>query len=361
VVTRRRDVFRVLTDPESYPLPYARRLPGPFVLGLTGEEFDRQRKELSAVLRSDDLPGLASHAEARAEVLVGASRPRGYCEVGGDLVYPVMDAVVRDYLGVPGPAADTQLRWARDLFQDIFLNFPDLAAPRERGERAAREMGRHVDGLITARRARGIGCDDVLGRLLDGQRTHPEAALDDAEIRENLIGMAIGWLWHGAKACLIAVDELLERPDALVQARAAARDGEFDALRRVLWEVLRFRPVQAGLPRTCARASTLGTGTSAVRKIRAGTQILVGTQSAMWDELAIPDPARFDASRAEEQYLLFGAGPHRCLGEHIMRAQLPALLAPLLRIDGLRRAPGSAGYLRWDGAAPATLSVRFPV
>src|SRR4051794_27366816 len=50
VVTRRRDVLRVLADPESYPPPYTRRLPGPFILGLTGAEFDRQRRELSAVL-----------------------------------------------------------------------------------------------------------------------------------------------------------------------------------------------------------------------------------------------------------------------------------------------------------------------
>ncbi len=42
-----------------------------------------------------------------------------------------------------------------------------------------------------------------------------------------------------------------------------------------------------------------------------------------------------------------------------MGVQLPALLAPLLRSDGRRRAAGSAGRLGWDGLRPDRLEVRF--
>jgi cytochrome P450 len=79
----------------------------------------------------------------------------------------------------------------------------------------------------------------------------------------------------------------------------------------------------------------------------------------MWDETVVPDPPDFDATRAEGQYRVFGAGPHRCPGEHVMGVQLPALLAPLLRSDGLRRAPGPAGRIRWAGPVPVRLEVEF--
>ena len=367
VVTRREDVLAVLADADTFATPYAERLPGPFVLGLAGAEHERRRGGLRAVLRRDDLGDLADLAGARAVECVERARAAGSLDVGTDLVHPVLDTVVGDYLGAPGPDPATQLRWARDVFQDIFLNAHGLPSVRRRAELAAQEMSTHLDSLVAARRA-GAGLSgvapqvaDPLGVVLGRLLTQPRAAgaPDDRDIRYDLIGLAIGWLWHGARAALIAVDELLERPGALAQAREAARAGDLERLRRVLWEVYRFRPVQVGLPRTCRRDTTLAVGPVRGARIRAGTAVLAGTHSAMWDEAAVPDPDRFDPTRADDQYLVFGAGPHSCLGEHIMRVQLPALLAPLLRDGGLRRVAGPAGRMRWDGPSPDGLRVHL--
>jgi cytochrome P450 len=352
VVTRRDDVLAVLTDTTHFALPYAARLPGRFVLGLTGPALERDRSELRAVIRPDDLEYLEGLAESAAERRVAGARPAGGLDIGGGLVHPVQDEVVGRYLGVSAPDPATQLRWARDLFQDVFLNPSGLVSVRRRARRAGREMSAHLDRLIADRRAARDRPDDVLGRMLDRQLVAPETALSDTEIRSSLIGLALGWLWHGAKAPLIVVDELFDRPDALAQARTTALAGDLDGLRRVLWEVLRFRPVQAGLFRICVRDTTLAPGTARERRVRAGTSVFVGTHSAMWDETAVPDPEAFDATRADGQYLIFGDGPHRCFGEQIMRVQLPAMLAPLLRAPGLRRAGGSAGRLRWKGPSP---------
>jgi cytochrome P450 len=100
-------------------------------------------------------------------------------------------------------------------------------------------------------------------------------------------------------------------------------------------------------------------GTSRATDIPVGTSVLVGTHASMWDRRAVPDPARFDPTRAPGQYLIFGHGPHRCLGEGIMSQQLPAMLAPLLALDGLDRAEGSHGRLTWVGPAPDDLRVQF--
>jgi cytochrome P450 len=352
VVTRRDDVLAVLADTAHFALPYGPRLPGRFVLGLTGAALERDQAELRAVVRPDDLEFLKGLAESEAERRVAAAAAIGGLDVGSGLVHPVLDTVVARYLGVAAPDPVTGLRWSRDLFQDLFLNVAGLASVRRRAQRAATEMGSHIDHLIAARRAAPDRPDDVLGRLLDRQHVAPETALSDTEIRTSLIGLALGWLWHGAKAPLIALDELLDRPDAFDAARAAARARDPEALRRVLWEVLRFRPVQAGVNRVCIRDTTIAPGTAWERRVRAGTPVLVGTHSAMWDETAVPDPAVFDPTRAEGQYLIFGDGLHRCFGERIVRVQLPAMLGPLLRADGLRRAPGAEGKLRRQGPSP---------
>jgi cytochrome P450 len=171
--------------------------------------------------------------------------------------------------------------------------------------------------------------------------------------------MAIGWLWHGARSATLAVDELLARPEALALAREAAWDGDLEQLRRLLWEVYRFRPVQPRVSRRCTAETVLAADTPRARRVPSGAMVFAGSHSAMWDETAVPDPEDFDATRADGQYLVFGGGPHRCPGEHVMGVQLPALLAPLLRSDGLQRAPGLAGVTRWEGLFPGRLEVEF--
>jgi cytochrome P450 len=109
----------------------------------------------------------------------------------------------------------------------------------------------------------------------------------------------------------------------------------------------------------CPAETTVAPRTSRATTIPAGSSVLVATHAAMWDRTAVPDPSRFDATRASGQYLIFGHGEHRCLGEGIMREQLPAMLAPLLALDGLDRAEGSNGRLSWVGPAPDDLLVQF--
>ena len=359
VVSRRADVLDVLEDHDTFATPYATRLPGPFVLGLVGSEYDRHRAALDGALRADDLPGLRVRASAVAARCLASTPTPASLDVGRDLIHPAYHEIVAGYLGIAGPDAATLLDWSRAIFEDIFLNEPDFSAVHAAGSGAAHDFRVYVDRVIARRRGEHP-VDDVLGRLLEHPAGGPDGAgLDDAEIRDNLMGLAIGWFWHGTRAAIIAVDELLERPEALSLAQAAARADDLDELQAVLWEVLRFRPVQVGVNRVCQRSATVGAGTPHETRLEPGTTVVVGTHSAMWDDEAVPDPTVFDALRADQQYLIFGHGRHRCLGEGIMKAQLPALLAPLLASDGLRRSPGRAGRMRWTGGCPDGLGLTF--
>ena len=358
VVTRREDVLGVLADSATYPSPYSEGLAGNFVLGQSGDDFARHRRVLDTVLDDADLPWLEDLAGRVARARVDGADPAGMA-VGREVVRPVLQSTVADYLGLRRTDFVTLLSWSRAIFQDIFLNNSRLPYVHLAGVRAVEQLKADVRAELEARRSEPTDRDDVLGRLLAMHETPGGDRFTEAEIVDSMVGLAIGWLWHGAKASLLAVDGLLERPEALALAQQAARSGDGERVRRVLWEALRFRPVQVGLPRTCPHDTRLAVGTPRETEVPAGAFVLVGTHSAMWDDTAIPDPRDFDPTRADQQYLIFGHGDHRCMGESIIRRQLPAMLMPLLALDSLERVPGRRGRLSWAGPSPDDLRVRF--
>ena len=355
LITRRDDVLAILKDHYTFPTPYGAHLPGPFVLGLEGDEHAKQRAALTAALNVDNLREIMGHkVQAAAQARVAAVNRPGGMDVGADLIQPVLDEIIADFLGIPGPDSRTQWQWARDIFENIFLNFGNTKSVRDRATVASEQMSAHVLRIVDQRAKMPAARSDVLGRLLD------DGVLNHDEICSSMIGLAIGWLWHGARAALIAVDELLNDPDRLTRARAAAQQEDHPDLAPLLWEIFRFRPVQAFVARTAAFDTVLAAGTARETRVRKNALLLVGTHSAMWDEDAINCPARFDPTRADGQYLIFGRHVHRCLGEQITRIQLPALLAPLLALGGLRRADGRAGRLHWAGPRADGLRVVLP-
>lgn len=358
VVSRRADVLDVLEDPLTFPPPYAHGIASGFVLGATGEDLTRHRSALRHVLRVEDLEQLERRAAELATASLGTAGPDDLA-VGSELVRPVMITTMREYLGITGSDDATMTAWSRAIFQDIFLS-RGLPVITERGLAAAEEF-RSVARRCTAEHLASAEQRpvDVAGRLLSLQRTSPEESLDEAEVVDTLVGLAIGWFWHGTKAALLCVDGLLDDDEAMLAASTAAAAGDLDQLRRVLLEVLRFRPVQVGLPRTCARDTTLAEGTPHETEVPAGSYVLAGTHAAMWDDAVVPDPGRFDATRPIQQYVVFGHGPHKCLGEAIMLRQLPAMLQPLLARGGLTRVGGRRGRLRWVGPHPDDLRVRY--
>jgi cytochrome P450 len=80
--------------------------------------------------------------------------------------------------------------------------------------------------------------------------------------------------------------------------------------------------------------------------IGAGDKVVVSFTSANRDEAAFADPDRFDIRRQPNPHLVFGHGPHFCLGAHLARTQLRALFAEVLaRTTALAHA-GPPSYLR---------------
>jgi cytochrome P450 len=80
----------------------------------------------------------------------------------------------------------------------------------------------------------------------------------------------------------------------------------------------------------------------------------------MFDRLKLTQPGKFRTDRPWDDYILWGDGLHTCFGAHINKVLIPAILKPLLKQQGLRRAPGPAGQIDTQKTPfPVHLSLEF--
>ena len=82
------------------------------------------------------------------------------------------------------------------------------------------------------------------------------------------------------------------------------------------------------------------------RRIGAGDKITLWWASANRDEAVFAGPDRFDIRRHPNPHLVFGHGPHFCLGAHLARTQIRALFDEVLARTSSLRYAGQPSYLR---------------
>jgi len=244
--------------------------------------------------------------------------------------------------------------WGSAIFQFLFVD-PTNDPAVDKAARAAAQGARDwLDRTIAARKTSTPSSDDVLGRCLALQSIGTPA-MSDLDIRNNLLGLLTGAIPTTSKCCAQALDQLLDRPAALSGAQEAARANDDGLVAQYVFEALRFNPNNPGVFRLAAEDYTVAKGTLRATTIRQGTTVLPATQSAMFDESVVDNPNEFQIGRPAYLDMHFGYGLHTCFGQYVNRVQIPGILKPLLRKQGLRR----AGELQYEGPFPSSLPVRF--
>jgi cytochrome P450 len=252
------------------------------------------------------------------------------------------------YFGAPGPSQPAMIDWTTTLFWYLFIDLNADPTLDAKAKAAAADFRAYLDQAIAARKAQPTTADDVLNRCLAMQAAGLPG-MDDLGIRNNLIGLMIGEVPTTSKAAIQALDQLLDRPKALAAAHAAAIADDDAALSALVFEAMRFNPVNPLIYRRAVVDTVVAANTLRACKIPKSTMVLAANLSAMFDPLKLCAPGQFRTDRPWDHYILWGYGLHTCFGAHINRVAIPALLKPLLRKPGLRRAPGSAGQIDVGG------------
>jgi len=373
LVLRHADVSSVLTRPSLFSsalgatqirdpsspaaLDYVRRM----MLNMDPPEHSRLRRLLSrsftarAVARLGDQ--IAGHARSIcAAVFTG---PGGSCDFAKDVAADLPLLTLADVLGVPAQDRWLLFDWSNRVigYQDpdyaTSASFdPALGTPMAREAFALRPApdasGRMPDPrtregmpdlyayahLLAEHKRRHPG-DDVMSILL-AQRDSDGSQVSVAEF-ENMF-----WLFavagnetvrNGLPGGCIA---LLEHPDSADVLRS---DGSL--LPAAVDEMLRWWTPVMTFRRTAADSCTLGG-----QPIQAGDKVVVSFTSANRDPSVFESPDRFDIRRQPSPHLVFGHGPHFCLGAHLARLQVQALFTEVLGRTSSLSYAGRPSFLR---------------
>jgi cytochrome P450 len=357
LVTRFEDVQEVLARDDVFQVTYGKKMRvitggQDFFLGMQNSpEYTRDVSHMRSVVRREDIPNrIDPFLQKTATDLVAAAGSQ--LDVVKQLSKTVPARWIADYFGCP-PPSDQQLEdWGSVIFQYLFTDLNDDPKLAQAAGTAAAELRNWLDETIAARKGTGVVKDDVLGRCLLLQ-VAGLPAMDDLSIRNNLLGLLVGAIPTTSKCCAQALDQLFDRPEELRRAQAAALADDDVLLTKYVFEALRFNPNNPALFRVAAEDYRLGRASLHATTILKGTSVVAATQSAMFDECFVEQPNEFRIGRLEYLNMHFGYGLHTCFGQYVNRVQIPAILKPLLKRPGLRR----AGEMQYEGPFPSSLPV----
>ena len=347
-----------IRDPATpQALDYVRRM----MLNMDPPEHSRLRRLLTrsftpraVALLEDKIRG---HARAICDrVLTDAA---GECDFAKDLAADLPLLTLADVLGVP-----EQDRWLLFDWSNRVIGYqdPDYAASAEFDPAAGTPMAAEAlaerpvpdrDGRMPDPRTRE-GMPDLYAYahlLAEHKRRHPGddvmsillAQPDEGDGRVSVAEFEnMFWLFavagnetlrNGLPGACVA---LLEHPQAAAELRADPA-----LLPRATEEMLRWWTPVMTFRRTATRDCELGG-----QAIRAGEKVVVSFTSANRDEAVFADPDRFDIRRHPNPHLVFGYGPHFCLGAHLARAQVRALFGEVLARTSSLSYAAAPSYLR---------------
>jgi cytochrome P450 len=184
--------------------------------------------------------------------------------------------------------------------------------------------------------------DDILSLLVTA-RFEDGSAMDDTELRDQLMTLLLAGHETTATGLAWAFDLLVHHPEALERLRAELETGEHGYLDAVVNESLRVRPVVPFTGRELRATAELGG-----YELPAGTVVMAGiylahTRSDVYAEPYAFRPERFLGDDAPETFawVPFGGGTRRCIGAAFAQFEMRVVIETVLRSVRLRAASSS--------------------
>jgi cytochrome P450 len=333
-VTRHDDVKRLFNDPahvtqnrraweHHVPAPEGsmrRWLEDESLMTRGPDEHSRFRRLFRGALTPRAVRRMAGQVQDVVERFAAPlrDRPGEVIDLLGDFTNPIPNTVISRIMGVE--AGDDEVRF-REIAQEMIRGFFPFAPPDaiERGEAALQELAPWVRSMVAERRR--APREDLISDLLRAQDEGEPIGDDEiVMIVSVLIGAGSETTNLGG---MVIIQTLLEHPEQLKRVRE-----DRSLVPKAVDEIMRFAfGGPAGMQRFAVRDFELRDKT-----IRKGQMLMLALGGANRDPAVFPNPDVLDLERDNRETLVFGHGPHYCLGANLARQELGAMLDAALDI-----------------------------
>lgn len=364
IVTRADDVREVLNNPDAFEVPFALEMTElggvNSVLGMEGCPHARLRGQIHDLLLGEaDEAWVRTVTAQTAQALIANSG--GRLDVVGDLITRCATESCAAYFGFELEDPSTFADWTMAISEMLFADPLGGKQIRQRGLYASHRVQEVINRAIATAHLHIEGGEPprtLTERFVARQQHEPD--LTDAKICATLIGLMTGFIPTNTLAAGKMLEALRKRPKAWEAARTAAIAQDRTGLCRMLMEAGRLNPALfPGQWRYARGDSIIAQGTFRQRRVRKGSVLLVGTGSALADSRAYPSPGSFRPGRGQDPELMFGHGPHACLGAALAKVQITEMFLILLNQQALAPVRGAAGRMQWAGPFPRRLDMEF--
>jgi cytochrome P450 len=326
----------------------------------------REKSLMQGLLNRDDLPRVRKLIEKTAcKILDDAG---GSIEIVNKYCRMVPAHLVQDYFGLDGVGRDDLIDWSYWNQYDVFHNQPfDLNPPDqfqyivkkhdEVTEKLVcyitvlmarklvtvkignvvrmllaplRLIGNLLCRLLHCKPGAGASKDDMVKRMLRSKFAK-EVDFPIDRVGVNAGGLLIGTIETTSQAVAQVIEYfLVHRPDLLTDVKSKAALPDPDAFDSMVWEALRFVPISPYMFRQASTDTVIAKGTNRSTAIPARTNVLLISQSAMFDTYAYENPDTFDPNRNWYHHFNFGFGSHECLGKYVGMVLIPEMVRQVM-------------------------------
>jgi cytochrome P450 len=354
----------------------------------------REKSIMQGMLNRDDLPEIRALIKSAADGILDDaqdSEGNGQIEIVNEYCRMVPAIMVQEYFGLNGVDKSKLITWSFWNQYDVFHNQPFDLNPKakyqhivDEHDNANQELVAYVAALMLRKliwvkletytrwlrlpfRLLRDGIYKLFGKTAPKPKSDIVARMLESKFAKNVdfgltrvavnaSGLLIGSIETTSQAVAQTIQMFLTDPQLLRAAQAKAQlpdPAEFDAM---VWEALRFVPISPYMFRQASQAYTIAKGTERETRVDAGTNVLVLTQSAMFDTYAYENPEDFNPDRNFYHNFNFGFASHDCLGKYVGMEMLPEMVRQVV----LRTDVKSDGPIDFkDGPFPEELNISW--
>lgn len=296
------------------------------MLFANGDVHRRRRAPIQRTFAFKLMDAMRPRAAEITREIVSRHVGAGPVDFVGEVAAQLPARLIADILGIPRSDLPVFMRWIEDTAASIGFFEADK---RAQIEQSLAEFSSYVDDLLEQRRKEPR--QDFLSEYVAA--TTQAGDLTESEIRTQVLGLILAGSDTTRGSLCMTLARLLTHPEQWADFCA-----DPDGLKAgVVNEGLRYDPIVAAL----ARVMTTDLVVDDVQLLN-GQVVTVSLMSALRDPEVYADPDRFDIRRTDHPrwHPVFGAGPHRCAGEALAKAEMEEALAVIARLAPKTRLEG---------------------